>query len=241
MNKPFKPDHAFILAAGEGTRMRPLTNTIPKPMVELAGKPLIRHIIEKLDAEGVTDIGVNTHHLYDVIETYMAAITRPRIHVSRETTLLNTGGGVKKALSNLGTQPFYHINGDAFWTDGYVPALTRLAQAWDASKMDILMLLIPVEKMILTQGVGDYDLDTQGRAMRSVDQRGQFMFTGIRITSPYIFSDTIDENFSFLSLMDKSEKKGRLYGIVHDGDWHHISTPEDLSRVNAHLARVQSN
>lgn len=235
MNKPFKPDRAFILAAGEGTRMRPLTNTLPKPMVELAGKPLIGHIIEKLAAEGVTDIGVNTHHLYDVIETYMANIQRPRIHVSRETALLNTGGGVKKALSILGTQPFYHINGDAFWTDGPVPALTRLAQAWNSSKMDILMLLIPVKKMILTQGVGDYDLDDEGKASRSKEQKGQLMFTGIRITSPNIFKNIAEEHFSFLSLMDQCEKQGRLHAIVHDADWHHISTPEDLSRVNAHI------
>lgn len=228
---------AFIMAAGHGTRMRPLTDTMPKPMVAVGGKPLINHIIEKLTEAGVNNITINTHYLNQVIEKHIKSINRPQINISHEPVLLDTGGGIKKALQHIGDSVFYHINGDAFWTDNAqgTTALSRLSEAWDDSAMDILMLLIPVAHMTLTEGVGDYDIMPDGRAVRSKNKSGQFMFTGIRLTHPRIFKFVQDEIFSFLPPMDEAEKQGRLHAIIHDGEWHHISTPRDVESINSHL------
>lgn len=228
-----KPDHAFILAAGQGKRLRPYTDTMPKPMVPVNGRPILDHTIEKLEKEGVENITINLNYLGDRIENHLKDRQFPTFHLSKETELLDTGGGVKLALSTMGNKPFYLINGDAFWTD--LPektALANLANKWNPDIMDILLLLQPVESMILTEGIGDYDLDENGKALRSTDKTGKYMFAGIRITKPEIFDNTPEDAFSFLQLMDEAQKKGRLYGLVHDGAWHHISTPGDLERVN---------
>lgn len=227
------PDKAFILAAGKGTRLRPYTDTIPKPMVEIAGSSIIKRIIEKLAVEDVTEIIVNTHHLADVMEAHLAEVKTPRITISRETELLESGGAVKKALLHFGDTPFFIINGDALWDEEEnTTALKKLAKAWDGSKMDILLLLQPIDKHHLTDFVGDYHLASDGMATRSHDKNGQYMFAGIRIAHPRIFEESPDGAFSFLELMDKAESKNRLYAVPHDGNWYHISTPEDLESVN---------
>ncbi|HBR69094.1 MAG TPA: nucleotidyltransferase family protein, partial [Rhodospirillaceae bacterium] len=185
------PRKAFILAAGKGTRMRPLTDTCPKPMVPVAGRSLIDRTLDSLVREGVTDITVNLHHLGDVLKNHLN--TRQDVHIcfSEESKLLDTGGGIKKALASFGDDPFFVISGDSLWTDGPgESALQRLAAAWDSEKMDILLLLQPVDKMLLTKGVGDYDLKPEGRAVRSLSQTGAYMFTSIRINSPRIFENT---------------------------------------------------
>lgn len=234
-----KPQSAFILAAGHGTRMRPITDHIPKPMVTLAGMPLLGHLIKKLRAEDITHITLNTHYLSEVIDKYIYSLNCPYIKISHEPVLLDTGGGVKQALKYIGDSYFYHINGDAFWTEGSEgSALSRLAERWNPEQMDILLLLQPVSAMRLTPGVGDYTLLEDGKAVRSKTQTGAYMFTGIRITSAAIVEDVSEDHFSFLSLMDAVEKKGRLYGLVHQGDWHHISTPEDLKAVDAHISMI---
>ena len=236
MSETYKPNHAFILAAGQGRRLRPYTDTIPKPMVPVNGRPILDHTLHKLTETGVSNVTINLNYLGDRIKDHLEGRQSPVIHFSDEETLLDTGGGVKKALKTMENQTFYLINGDAFWTEGSdKTALDRLANAWDSEKMDILLLLQPVENMLLTQGVGDYNLNEGGQAVRSLEKSGTYMFSGVRITKSNIFEDTPDDAFSFLTLMDKAEKKGRLYGLVHDGDWHHISTPEDLERVNAAL------
>lgn len=232
-----KPDKAFILAAGKGTRLRPWTDTMPKPMVPVAGRSIIDHTLAKLDEAGVTDVMVNLHHLSEVLETHLKKISRPHISYSHEDELLNTGGGVKKVLPFFEQRPFYLINGDAFWTEGESgAALERLCAAWDPDKMDILLLLQPVDAMTLTQGVGDYTLETDGKAKRSHEKTGPYMFAGIRIAVPSILEPFREDCFSFLSVMDEAEARGRLYGLVHDGAWHHISTAQDLERVNEALA-----
>ena len=236
MTKTYKPDHAFILAAGQGRRLRPYTDTIPKPMVPVNGRPILDHTLQKLTEASVSNVTINLNYLGDRIKNHLEGRQSPVIHFSDEKTLLDTGGGVKKALETMENQPFYLINGDAFWTEGSdKTALDRLADAWNPDKMDILLLLQPIENMVLTQGVGDYNLNENGQAVRALDKAGTYMFTGIRITKSNIFEATPDGAFSFLTLMDQAEKKGRLYGLMHDGDWHHISTPEDLERVNAAL------
>ena len=227
-----KPDKAFILAAGKGTRLLPYTNDIPKPLVEVGGKTIIEHALKKLQVAGVDNVTINLHYLGHIIENALKDVLDPKITFSKEKELLDTGGGIKYALKNMGENPFYIINGDALWLDGPLPALDRMAKVWNSKKMDLLILLQPISQMVLTQGIGDYDLDHSGKACRSLDKTGAYMFTSIRICNPDLFKDTPSGAFSFLDILDKAEKKGRLYGLVHDSEWHHISTGKDLERVN---------
>lgn len=227
------PEKAFLLAAGKGTRLRPHTDTVPKPMVPVTGRSIIHRTLEKLNAAGVKEVVINLHHLAPVLEAHLAKVQHPKIVLSPEPELLETGGGVKKALQHFNGQPFYMINGDALWSDsGDQTALKRLAEKWDPAKMDLLLLLQPIRNMKLTDGVGDYSLVADGKAVRRADKSGDLMFAGIRIVSPSLWDGTPDGAFSFLSLMDKAEAAGRLYGILHEGEWHHISTPEELARVD---------
>lgn len=230
----FKPDKAFILAAGKGTRLRPYTDTMPKPMVSVGGISIIRQTLQKLLQVGVTDVVVNTHHLAPVLEEHLAGIKTPNITLSHEDELLDTGGGVKKMLQHFEEKPFFLINGDALWEDknGENTALLRLAERWNDAAMDMLLLLQPVSGMSLTNGVGDYRLNDDGRAIRTPGKDGEFMFAGVRIVHPRLFEGSPDGAFSFLQLMDKAQQSGRLFGLAHTGAWHHISTPEELERVD---------
>lgn len=224
---------AFILAAGLGTRMRPLTDERPKPLLEVEGKSLLDRTLDHLQAAQIREVVINTHYKAQQISACLKDRKSPKIHVSHEDILLDTGGGIKKALSCF-EDDFFVLSGDGLWENsGEFNALKALAKVWNPDKMDILMLLQPVERMILTQGVGDYDLDEQGRAVRSKSKTGKYMFTSIRINAPRIFEDTPEGPFSYLKLMDRAQEAGRLYGLVHQGDWHHISTPVDLAAVDA--------
>jgi MurNAc alpha-1-phosphate uridylyltransferase len=235
MNMPLQ---AFILAAGLGTRMRPLTEERPKPLVELAGRSLLERTLDHLEAACVSDVVINTHYKADQIETRLKERRTPRISLSFEPELLETGGGIKKVLPHFNGD-FLVLAGDGFWEDRPDAengnALRTLAQNWRPEEMDILMLLQPVERMTLTQGIGDYHLDAEGRAVRAKDQSGTYMFTGLRINRPDIFNGALEGPFSYLELMDEAQRKGRLYGLVYGGEWHHISTPEDVLRVQADL------
>lgn len=229
-----RPDHAFILAAGRGARLRPYTDSTPKPMVSVGGRPLIDRTIDKLVEAGIKHITVNTHYMADILETHLKKRSDAEILFSREEKLLDTGGGIKNALHTLGDKPFYVIAGDNLWTDGPSGnALLRLADAWDARKMDIVTLLQPLAAMTLTDGVGDFDMDAGGRVIRRADKSGHYMWTNIRINAPDIFRNAPDGPFSFIGLMDEAEAKGRFYALAHDGEWHHISTGPELDRVNA--------
>jgi MurNAc alpha-1-phosphate uridylyltransferase len=232
------PDHAFVLAAGLGTRLRPHTDTLPKPLVPVNGRPLLDYIFDHLKEAGVRNVTVNLHHKPDPLREFLQ--TRPDLTITQsfEENLLDTGGGVKKALSTLGSNPFYIINGDAFWLDAPENSgLHHLARSFDSARMDILLLLQPVSRMNLTGGVGDYDLTPDGRAIRNRAKSGTHMFAGIRLCRPEIFSGTPEGKFSFLDLMDTAEQAGRLFGLGHRGDWHHISTPEDLAAVDRAISQ----
>ncbi|MCB1650998.1 MAG: nucleotidyltransferase family protein [Alphaproteobacteria bacterium] len=233
-----KPETAFILAAGLGTRMRPLTDAAPKPMLRVGGQTMIDRALDELATAGVKRCGVNTHYLAGSLEEHLAAREDgPEIFLSYEEILLETGGGLKKALDeypNVFGEDFFVLSGDSVWQD--VPGqnvFEALGRVWNPQEMDILLLLQPVERMVLTHGVGDYDVLPDGRAERRVDKSGAYMFTSIRINSPRIFDGVASGRaFSYLELMDAAERAGRLYAMVYEGDWHHISTPEDLARVN---------
>ena len=232
------PTKAFVLAAGKGTRLRPHTNLMPKPMVEINGISIIRRTLARLGDAGVRDVVVNIHHLAPVLRQHLENLPTPQITFSEESELLETGGGIKRSLDFFGDDPFYIINGDALWRDrAHRSALTRLAEEWNDETTDILILLQPKDSM--PDGfVGDYHIDSSGRALRAPARDGDYMFAGIRLAHPRIFGDTPDGAFSFLTLMDKAEKAGRLRGIVHDAEWYHISTPEDLERINAEFERL---
>ncbi len=228
-SKSSAPNKAFILAAGLGTRMKPLTDTVPKPLAVVGARTLLERTLDQLEAAGVNDVVINTHHLPDKITAQLKGRKTPALHFSHEDVLLDTGGGIKKTLQHFGNDPFYVLSGDGLFTGD---ALGALAAAWDPDKMDILMLLQPLSTFKLTTGKGDYHLLPDGKARRSLDKTGNYMFTSIRINHPRIFAGTPDAAFSYLDLMDVAERAGRLYGIVHDADWHHISTVNDLETVN---------
>lgn len=237
-----KPHRAFILAAGFGSRLRPYTDFCPKPMVQVAGRSLIARTLDKLVAAGVDEVVVNTHYLADMLREHVldyADVAQKsgkmlRVHISHEEEILDTGGGVKKALPIFGDEPFFVIAGDGLWEDGPSGcALRRLADHWDAGRMDIITLMQPLSSMILTRGAGDYDLLPEGHVRRSFDKSGTHMWTNIRLNSAALYRDAPSGAFSVLNLMDASERAGRFYALEHDGQWHHISTPADLEAVDA--------
>jgi MurNAc alpha-1-phosphate uridylyltransferase len=231
----WKPEHAFILAAGMGKRLRPYTDNCPKPLVKAAGKPLIDYALDHIQAAGIGKVTVNLHYMADMLAAHLAPRKHPLITISYEDTLMDTGGGIKRALPQIGTEPFVVVSGDSLWTNGPVPALDRMIDKWDPDKMDILLLLQPVSRMTMTRGIGDYDIAHDGKAIRRPDKSGFYMWTSVRICAPQLFENTPDGPFSFLKLMDRAEKEGRVYAVIHDADWHHITTSDDLDRVNAVL------
>jgi len=235
------PRHAMIFAAGLGTRMRPITDKLPKPLVEVAGRSILDRILDRCEAAGVTEAVVNTHHLADMVAARMEKREKPAIVVSREEILLETGGGVVKALPLLGADPFYVINGDVLWTDGPRDTLLRLAQNWSDSEMDALLLMHPVVRARDYHGPGDFFLDPLGRLLRRQPRQvAPFVFAGIQILHPRLFHDQPAGRFSLNVLYDRAAAAGRLYGIVHDGEWFHIGTPESLARISSELGRAKS-
>jgi MurNAc alpha-1-phosphate uridylyltransferase len=229
MAKPGMPKRAMLLAAGRGERMRPITDSLPKPLVEVRGKAMLDHALDHLAAAGVEEVVINLCHLGEMIEAHLAGRTRPRILFSREATLLETGGGVRRALPLLGDEAFIVANGDMLWLDGRTPALERLATAWHDATMDALLLLHPTAYALGYYGSGDFIMDPMGQLRRRVEREiAPFVFAGVQILHPRLFDSVTDENFSLNRLYDKAEEAGRLWGLRHDGDWFHIGTPQAL-------------
>lgn len=226
------PRHAMILAAGLGLRMRPLTLQLPKPLIPVAGRTMLDRVLDHLDAAGVGRRVVNTHWLGETIHRHLAG--RTDIVFSDEAELLETGGGVLKALPLLGPDPFFVCNADIVWTDGPSPALSRLAAAWDGEKMDALLLMQRTATAFGYEGAGDFFLDADGRATRRrLNQVSPTLFASVQILHPRLFSEQTPGKFSLNRLYDRAEADGRLYGIVHDGGWYHISTPDALAEAEA--------
>lgn len=232
------PTKAFILAAGLGSRLRPYTDDRPKPLVEVDDKTLLSRTLDHLSAAGVNELALNTHYLAEQITAAMAERPEFKTHISYEEELLDTGGGIKNMLQHF-DEAFYILSGDGLWENSATEnTLKAISDAWNNDTMDILMLLQPVESMELTQGVGDYTLDENGLPIRSLDKTGEYMFTSMRINHPRIFDDAPDGAFSYRDLMDEAQEKGRLHAIIHKGDWHHISTPDDLDVVNTKYKQI---
>jgi MurNAc alpha-1-phosphate uridylyltransferase len=230
------PKSAMVLAAGLGTRLRPVTNHLPKPLVEVAGRPLIDHAIDRLATAGVERVVVNLHYKGELIAARLAARNRPRIEFSREEALLETGGGVKRALPLL-DDSFFVINGDILWLDGATAALSRLAQAFDPERMDAGLLLQRTTGAIGYDGIGDYFLDPLDTPRRRREREvAPYIFAGIQILHRRLFAGVDDPVFSLKRLYDRAEDAGRLGAIVHDGEWFHVGTPEGLAATRARLA-----
>lgn len=235
------PKTAMVLAAGLGTRMRPLTDHKPKPLVEVAGKPLLDHVLDRLKDAGVTKAVVNVHYLGEQIIDHVAARTQPKVLISDERDkALGTGGGVKKALPLLGDEPFFHMNADTMWIDSVQPNLGRLAAAFDAARMDILLLMAPTASSIGYEGAGDYNMMPDGTLRkRKENQVVPFVFAGVAILSPSIFKDAPEGEFSLTRLFDAAAEQERLFGLRLEGVWMHVGTPDAVhSAEEAFLASV---
>jgi N-acetyl-alpha-D-muramate 1-phosphate uridylyltransferase len=232
--------HAMILAAGFGTRMRPLTNTIPKPLVRVAGKALIDYAAEKLSAADVKHAVVNGHYLADQIEQWSATVQSPPTRFSDERdAILDTGGGIARALPLLGTAPFFVMNADCFWVDADVPALHRLKQAWDDSTMDCLLLLCDPARTTGYDGQGDFMVDAKGRILRyrQPDDGVLPVYIGGYLVHPRLFERAPEGSFSMHVLWRKAIAEGRLFGLDHDGHWLHVGTVEAITEAEDWLSR----
>ncbi|MGH6727323.1 MAG: nucleotidyltransferase family protein [Pseudolabrys sp.] len=225
------PTNAMILAAGFGTRMRPLTDDRPKPLVAVAGKPLIDHVLDRLAGAGVARAVVNVHHFAEQIERHLAARKKPQIVISDERgILLGTGGGVVKALPMLGAASFFLINSDTIWIDGVKPNLTRLAQGFDPAAMDAGLLLAPTIGSIGYAGRGDFVMAPDGRlARRSERAVAPFVYAGAAILSPALFAGAPAGEFPLLTLFDRAAEKGRLHGLRLEGLWMHVGSPDAIA------------
>jgi len=226
------PKTAMVLAAGLGQRMRPITNTLPKPLIEVRGRAMLDTILDRLEDAGIAEVVVNLHHLGEKIEAHLEHRESPKVVFSREADLLETGGGVTKALSLLGEGPFFVLNGDVCWLDGLTPALQRLAATWNDETMDALLLLHPTCSAFGYEGVGDYFMDPAGRLRRRQERQiAPFIHAGIQILHPRLFKDAPAGSFSLNRLYDKGQEAERLWGLRHDGEWYHVGTPQELRAV----------
>jgi N-acetyl-alpha-D-muramate 1-phosphate uridylyltransferase len=224
------PRNAMVLAAGFGTRMRPLTQNLPKPLVPVAGKPLIDHVLDRLAQAGVECAVVNVHYLARQIERHLAQRVKPRIVISDERDLLlGTGGGVVKALPLLGDAPFFHMNSDTVWIDGVTPNLRRLAAAFDPAAIDALLLLAPTSGSIGYTGRGDFIMAPDGRiTARGEREVAPFVYAGAAILSPALFKDAPAGEFPLTDLFAGASAVGRLYGLRLEGLWMHVGTPDAI-------------
>ncbi|BBK29424.1 MurNAc alpha-1-phosphate uridylyltransferase [Stella humosa] len=227
----------MVLAAGLGTRMRPLTDSLPKPLVAVAGETLIDRILDRMAEAGVEETVVNLHHKADQLSGHLARRDRPRIVESREETLLETGGGVRHALALLGPDPFFVVNGDILWRNGKRSALDRLAGAWDEGRMDALLLLQRTVSAVGYDGRGDFMLSQDGSIRRpKPGEIPPYLFAGIQVLHPRLFAEAPDGPFSLNRLYDRAAEAGRLGGLVHDGEWYHVGTPQALADAEEALA-----
>ena len=230
------PQRAMVLAAGLGTRLRPVTDALPKPLVELNGRALLDHAIDRLALVGVEHIVVNTHYLAAMVAAHLACRDHPHIEISEESELLDTGGGVARALTSLGDE-FFVVNADVFWLDGKEAALLRLARAFDPSLTDAVLLLQRTVTAVGYEGSGDYLLDAVGRPRRRREREiAPYLFAGVQLLHRRLFDGVVDRVFSLVRLFDRAEQAGRLRAIVHDGEWYHIGTPAGLEATRARLA-----
>jgi MurNAc alpha-1-phosphate uridylyltransferase len=228
----------MVLAAGMGKRMLGLTEQLPKPLVPLAGRPLIDRVLDRIADAGIARAVVNVHYRAEQLVTHLALRSRPLIVVSQESELLDTGGGVAHALPHLGTHPFLIHNSDSVWIDQDNANLARLAAAWDVARMDCLLLLAPIEASLGYAGTGDFSMAADGRLRRrSAGERVPFVFAGASIAHPRLFEDCPPGPFSLNKLWDRAMSVSRLHGLTLQGTWMHVGDPAALEAAEALLRR----
>jgi MurNAc alpha-1-phosphate uridylyltransferase len=233
-------DTAMVMAAGLGKRMRPLTASQPKPLVRVAGKPLIDHALDRLAEAGVSNAVVNVHYLADAIEAHLKERTQPRVRISDERELLlETGGGMLKAhgASQL-PDPFFCLNADNIWLDGPVDAFHDLTKRWDPEVMDALLLVVPHARAVNFNGPGDFHMDAQGRlSRRQAGRIAPFIYTGIQLVSHRLLRDAPEGKFSTNVLWSRAIEEGRLYGLSFTGQWFEVGTPDAIKPTEDALRR----
>ena len=236
------PEVAMVMAAGLGKRMRPLTETRPKPLVEVAGRALIDHCFDRLRAAGVRKAVVNVHYLADLLETHLAErVPGIEIAISDEREqLLETGGGLIRALPLIDADPFLVVNSDNLWVDGPQDSLRRLAAHWDDARMDALLLLVPRESAHCHRGQGDFHIEPDGRLRRREEgASAPFVYTGIQIVSKRLLDGEHPGGaFSTNLFWDQAIAKGRMFGVVHDGLWFDVGAPDNIGIAEEMLARA---
>ena len=235
------PHTAMIMAAGLGKRMRPLTATRPKPLIEVNGKALLDHVLEKLRAAGVRKVVVNVHYLADALEAHLASRAHGlEVVISDERDLLlETGGGLVRAEPLIDADPFLSLNSDNLWVDGPADTLKLLASHWDSARMDALLLLVPLARALNHKGMGDFRVDRVGRLKRRERSHvAPFVFTGIQIVSKRLLRDAPEGPFSTNILWDRAIEEGRCFGAVHQGLWFDVGTPKAIGLTEAALQNV---
>jgi N-acetyl-alpha-D-muramate 1-phosphate uridylyltransferase len=225
----------MVLAAGLGTRMRPLTDSTPKPLIKVAGKPLIDHVLDRLSDAGVERAVVNVHHFAEQLQRHLTHRQHPTIVISDERgLLLGTGGGVRKALPELGGAPFFHVNSDTIWIDGVKSNLSRLADSFDSATTDALLLLAPTTGSVGYSGRGDFSMTSDGRLLKRTEQEvAPFVYAGAAILSPALFEGAPSGEFSLTTLFERAAHAKRLHGLRLDGVWMHVGTPEAVGEAEA--------
>ena len=233
------PKAAMVFAAGLGSRMRPISERTPKPLIKVAGKALIDHTLDRLAEIGIERAVVNVHWLADQIESHLASRHRPHIVISDERErLLDQGGGIRKALDRLGRSPFFLCNTDAFWLEGTTSNLRRLAAAWDSPKMDFLLLLASATSSVGVDWAGDFLMAPDGRLSRR-PERGvaPFVYSGVAIANPAVFEGETREIFPLAPFFYEAAAKGRLFGVRLDGVWMHVGVPEAIGEAERAVAQ----
>jgi MurNAc alpha-1-phosphate uridylyltransferase len=226
------PDTAMLLAAGLGKRMRPLTATRPKPLIEVGGRSLLDHALDRVRAAGVKRAVVNVHYLADALEAHVRRHADGLdVTISDERAqLLETGGGVTHALPLLGDKPFFVLNTDNLWVDGPIDTLRLLANRWDDTEMDALLLVVALARATAHGGQGDFHMDAAGRLTRRQPRRvAPFVYTGVQLVSPRLFEGAPDGPFSTNILWDRAIAAGRAFGVVHQGLWCDVGTPAAIA------------
>ncbi|WCP15102.1 N-acetylmuramate alpha-1-phosphate uridylyltransferase [Sphingobium sp. AntQ-1] len=232
-------DTAMLMAAGLGKRMRPLTATRPKPLVKVAGKPLMDHALDRLEAGGIKKVVVNVHYLADTVEAHLKARKCGLdFAISDERAkLLETGGGLIRAKPLLGDKPFICANSDNLWIDGAQETLGMMQRIWNPERMDALLLLVPLARATCHRGPGDFHMDANGRlSRRKTAYVAPFVFTGVQILSPSLLVDPPGDVFSTNIFWNRAIEAGRLYGVSHQGLWFDVGTPQAIPVVESMLA-----
>jgi MurNAc alpha-1-phosphate uridylyltransferase len=235
-----KIKRAMVMAAGKGTRMRPLTDTRPKPLVSFMGSPLIDHVLDRLEDAGIEEVIVNVHHFADQLAAHLARREFPRILISDERAqLLDTGGGAKHALHLLGDEPIVTFNSDSVWVEGWGSNLKNLIAAFDPETMDALLMIADAARTIGYVGRGDFHMDPLGRlARRGSAETVPYMFAGVQVIKPQLFAEGPEGPFSTNLIWDRLIERGTLFGQRMSGIWMHVGSPEDLEAAEEFMREL---